>query len=605
MLVGQIFGQYELRDYLGEGGMGAVYRGFQVNLKREVAVKVLSGELAHDSQFIARFNREAQTIAALEHPNIVPIHDFGTQQGVSYVVMRMLDGGTLEDRLEERHQGDGALPSMKETARLLQQIAGALDYAHEAGIIHRDIKPSNIMFDRHGIPFLLDFGIAKLLSETTSLTQTGGGSLGTPIYMAPEQWLSETITPQTDQYALGVVIYIMVAGQRPFNADTAYGLLHQHLNETPPPVHEVRPGIPPAVSEVIGRALAKKPQDRYPNATAFAEAFAEAIGGINETETNFFTFTLPKRTKVSPVTSAAGLTYVQRKPFHKSPVAWVMLLAVALLAVLIGLMLASGDDEGDDNGEEVQALQQTLTEVAAIAAEDTQAVVNQTATATLWTQTPTQTETATITPSATTTPTSIATQTDAVTETATATNTATTTPTLVPTDEPTDTPQPTNTASPTPEPSDTPVPATDTPTIPPEPTVLYPDGQRLELIYNEVGFYIRNPGERRVPVGSFVFEVLNSDDTPANRFEGDVWTQFSTFLFGDWCVRVEIPAAGRPRRPAQCGDAYNASITLTLTDDRIFWIPREDQTQFRVLWAGEEIARCDMMAGRCEIFLPN
>ena len=188
-LTGQIFGQYELRQLIGVGGMGAVYRGFQANLEREVAIKVLSTAFASETGYVERFYREAKTAAALEHAHIVPVYDYGIQRDISYVVMRLLAGGTLAERVRFCRERERSLPAPGEVGELLRQVASALDYAHSQGVIHRDIKPSNIMFDQQGNAYLVDFGIAKLMEATSSLTGTGV-AMGTPIYMPPEQWRS-------------------------------------------------------------------------------------------------------------------------------------------------------------------------------------------------------------------------------------------------------------------------------------------------------------------------------------------------------------------------------------------------------------------------------
>lgn len=286
-LAGQHLGQYELRDLLGAGGMGAVYRAFQTNLRREVAVKVLPHFLARQTDYIERFQQEAHTAARLEHAHIVPIYDYGVQDGTAYVVMRLLDGGTLAERLATGKPD--YLPSVGDITVLLKKLATALDYAHGRGVIHRDIKPSNVMFDRFGSPFLVDFGIAKLLNATSSSEITGTGMvLGTPSYMAPEQWQGTTIVPATDQYALGVMVYLMLTGELPFVGDTPFALATKHVSEPPPAPHLKRPEIPEAVSAVIQQVLAKESEKRFPNATAFATAFEQAIGGQRE-ETQFFT----------------------------------------------------------------------------------------------------------------------------------------------------------------------------------------------------------------------------------------------------------------------------------------------------------------------------
>ncbi|MBK8137076.1 MAG: serine/threonine protein kinase [Chloroflexi bacterium] len=231
-LIGQTLGNVELKQKLGAGGMGAVYRGYQVSLKREVAVKVLPGTLANQPGYIDRFTQEAQTAAALTHPHIVQIFDFGTQRNISYVVMQFLRGGSLAERIRQRQIEGQPRAGVGEVASLLTQLGSALDYAHTQHVIHRDVKPANVMFDNHGHAYLVDFGIAKLMGGTTGLTGTGV-MMGTPSYMPPEQWESQDLTPAADQYALGVLSYQMIAGRLPFDADSAVQLMFKHFNELP------------------------------------------------------------------------------------------------------------------------------------------------------------------------------------------------------------------------------------------------------------------------------------------------------------------------------------------------------------------------------------
>ncbi|MFZ2881204.1 MAG: serine/threonine-protein kinase, partial [Phototrophicaceae bacterium] len=295
-----MLGQYELRELLGVGGMGAVYRGFQTSLKREVAVKVLPSSLANEHGYVERFNREAQTAAALEHPHIVSIFDYGTQQGTSYLVMRLLTGGTLAQRLNQRDdKNQQILPSLGETAMLVAQLSSALAYAHNQGVIHRDIKTSNVMFDNQGNGYLVDFGIAKLMGAQSGLTGTGM-AMGTPAYMPPEQWAGKELTPAADQYALAVLVYAMITGRVPFEAATPYELLHKHLHEQPTPAQSYRADLPPAVNIVLDRALSKEPEDRFPSVAAFALSFEAAIEGAKGEATAFFTSKIPTRSLRPP-----------------------------------------------------------------------------------------------------------------------------------------------------------------------------------------------------------------------------------------------------------------------------------------------------------------
>ncbi len=310
-LVGQTLGQYQLLELLGVGGMGAVFRAYQPNLQREVAIKVLTSALATDPDYMARFTREATTSASLEHPHIVPVYDFGTDKGVSYVAMRLLTGGSLEERLAQRFADNLPLPAPSEVIELLRQLASALDYAHSRGVVHRDIKPSNIMFDNRGSAFIVDFGIAKLTGMTSGLTGTGM-VMGTPSYMPPEQWKNEGVNAQSDQYALAAVIYALLVGKPPFQAPTPYALMHMHLNEMPTPVHQTRTNLNEHVTRVLHKAMAKNSQDRYPTITDFVRDFERAIGNtINEIPTGFLTFSVRKQPRSGSVTPSQ---FPQRQP---------------------------------------------------------------------------------------------------------------------------------------------------------------------------------------------------------------------------------------------------------------------------------------------------
>ena len=405
-LAGQSIGQYELQELLGLGGMGAVYRAFQPSLKRSVAIKILTPALAQQPGYLERFNREAETAAGLEHSHIVPIYDHGTENGTSYVVMRYLTGGTLADRMRRQRDEGLPMPSLGEVAELLGQLSSALDYAHKQGIVHRDIKPSNIMFDEHGNAYIVDFGIAKLIEATESLTGTGV-SMGTPAYMAPEQWTGDPIGPATDQYALGVMTYALCTGHPPFEGPTPYALMHKHLNEKPIPPHFQRTDLPQTAALVLERALAKAPEERYPAVGGFSEAFRGAIEGATGEQTGFFTVPVsPQATPIGPLTppsSSAGralpATVRRIKPM------WALAIALGVLALLIAIaviVLVLDDDAPPATnlaGEQTNialsavalgetrialdglALQQTQAALEVLAVQETQSALNATHTA--------------------------------------------------------------------------------------------------------------------------------------------------------------------------------------------------------------------------------
>lgn len=288
-LLGQtLAGRYQIRELLGAGGMGAVYRAHQLTLRRDVAIKVLPGTLTDQPGYLERFNREAEIAARLEHPHIISIYDYGSENGITYVVMRLLTGSSLHERIRRYTYAQQDRPSLQEISTLLTMMAGALDYAHSSGVIHRDIKPSNVMLDERGTPYITDFGIAVLAESTSGLTQTGA-LIGTPLYMAPEMWQGLPLTPAVDQYALGAVIYQLLTGRQPFESETPYQMMVKHLQESVPPAHTLRPGTPAAISDVVNRALAKQASERYVTIGGFAEAFAAAAKGISEPDTHFFT----------------------------------------------------------------------------------------------------------------------------------------------------------------------------------------------------------------------------------------------------------------------------------------------------------------------------
>jgi len=270
--IGTHFGQYKILASIGEGGMGMVYRARDTLLNRDVAVKVLPPELARDREFVTRFRREAETAASLDHPHIVAIYNIGEQNGVHYLAMRLLEGQPLNHILKH----SGALP-LERALHITEQLARALDYAHARGVIHRDVKPANIMVGEDEHVTLMDFGIAKAVMGS-KLTRTGT-MIGTPEYMAPEQFTGETVDLRADIYALGVVLYEMLTGRVPFTGETPVSISHGHVYQQPAPPRQLNAQIPSAVEQVLLRGLAKRPDERYPNAGALAEALRAAVHG--------------------------------------------------------------------------------------------------------------------------------------------------------------------------------------------------------------------------------------------------------------------------------------------------------------------------------------
>jgi len=297
-LLGRTLGPFEIILELGRGGMAVVYKARQADLERTVALKILPPELSIDKSYLARFLQEARSAAALEHPHIMPIYAVGAAEGVNYIAMKFIAGQTLKDIVQER----GAL-TIAEAAGMLEQVADALDYAHSQGVIHRDIKPSNMMTDQNGWVYLTDFGLAR--GGTTGGLTMAGTVMGTPEYMSPEQAQGlATIGPPTDIYALGVVLYELLTGQMPFQADTPMGMLVARLQYAPRPPRDYRGDLPMQVEDVIMRALARKPEARYATAKEMIAALKSAAGLGTRS------IVLPQR----PVSPAVGVPVAPAPP---------------------------------------------------------------------------------------------------------------------------------------------------------------------------------------------------------------------------------------------------------------------------------------------------
>ncbi len=297
--IGQTLRGYQIWEKLGEGGTGSVYKAYQFTIGRDVAIKVLQQKYADNIEFIHRFQTEAELVARLEHPHIIPLYDYWHDANGVYIVMRLLRGGSLRGKLDKYAAWD-----MTQIARLLDQVADALSVAHSVGIIHRDVKPDNILLDERGNAYLTDFGLAKnLLSGTphtppeqnqdmmvldaqddffkqqpnSTLYITDAEHLaGTPPYLSPEQIRFEPLSLQSDIYSLGITLYEMLMGRQPFTGSLSE-IISQHLNEKMPLVHTQRVDVPKSVDYVLQRATDKDWRVRYPDATAFAADFRRAI----------------------------------------------------------------------------------------------------------------------------------------------------------------------------------------------------------------------------------------------------------------------------------------------------------------------------------------
>lgn len=337
LISGQMLGSYRIISQIGEGGMATVYKAYQASMDRNVAIKVLPSHLANNKEFAGRFLQEARIIANLEHPHILPVFDSGESEGISYLVMRYLEAGTLKEKMEA-----GPL-SWSEIDRIFTQLADALSYAHNRGVIHRDLKPSNALIDSQGNLFLTDFGIAKLLEGTSHFTQTDT-VMGTPAYISPEQAQAQGVDRRSDIYSLGIILYEMVTGRVPFLADTPLAVILKHVSAPLPLPSTLKPDIPPQIEQVILKALAKSPQDRFDSATEFAAAWKRALSAGETVQSASGTVDktlryedLNQREKTVPPTMAMPKTGTSKRPSRGVLIG--LLAGICLLASAAGVAL--------------------------------------------------------------------------------------------------------------------------------------------------------------------------------------------------------------------------------------------------------------------------
>lgn len=414
-LIGQVIGKYQVVEVLGRGGMAEVYKAYQESLDRYVAIKVMHSFLADEEDFLNRFQREARSMASLNHRNIVKVYDFDVQDGTYYIVMEYLGGGTLKNQLEIMARRRERLP-LANTVKIVLEIADALAYAHARGMIHRDIKPGNIMLNEQGEAVLTDFGIAKILSGP-SFTATGA-MIGTPAYMAPEQGLGGSGDERSDLYALGVLFFQMASGQLPYDADTPLAIILKHVNDPVPDIRPMNTDLPPDIQAVILKAMAKDPEVRYQTAEEMAADLRGAVRNnelalgagtvivadlLRESPTPRPFNTDPDRTQVAevvapppppPSRAVPGQTEISRPipivpaaPKEKKSRAGIIILAILLL-VIFGAAGAfflfrggGGDNDATPTVPAVAEAQATSTTTPAPTATEPRATIDTVATA--------------------------------------------------------------------------------------------------------------------------------------------------------------------------------------------------------------------------------
>ena len=594
-LLGLQLDEYRLEVLLGRGGMARVYRGLDTRLGRYVAIKVIDAPFRTDSEYTMRFEREAQAIAKLEHPNIVRLYRYGEAQGVLYMAMQYIEGSDLGFVLRSYHN-EHEFIEPEESLRITREVCLALDYAHSKGVIHRDIKPSNIMLDQQGHAYLTDFGLA-LLTEVG----TRGEIFGSPHYIAPEQAISSAgAVPQSDLYAVGIILYEMFTGRLPFDAETPLDIAMKHMSDPPPPLHDIRSDIAPDLEAMILKALAKEPVQRYPTGAALVEAMEHAlvnarIPASTLTATTLQRKSLPDRVAIDfaanalppiPAEVATPRTVSLAGPVSAPPPAitepitarrsrapiYAGTLIVALLVMaLVALALLMGKDKSDDassgllpshDGTLLAAASDMtgtapfatfVTQVAGLAATPTQLVLVASTLAATASFVPTLTAltpTNTLVPTVTTTPTPL--------------------PTATATFAPTWTPLPTLTLAPT----LTSVPPT---AVALAPVVAEENYSLLIAKRGEDSLFVVNQGSRGIPLNAL---VLGEGEGRISGLEWDV-----PILMPGECVTA-WKDNGKPKSP---------DVTCTEVGQRVtrekqerFW-----KSTFGIYFNGARVTNCD------------
>jgi serine/threonine protein kinase len=648
-LIGYQVGNYRIERLIGRGGMAQVYYGWDQGLHRPVAVKVIDARLRGNHSYAQRFVQEARAVATWRHDNILQVFYAGDENGLYYFAMEYVDGLDLGQLMAQYAHDEELLPH-KDVLKIGRAIANALDYAHQKGVIHRDVKPSNVMLARDGRIVLADFGLAMDIQQGSI-----GEAFGTPHYIAPEQARnSSTAVAQSDLYSLTVILYEMLTGIVPFDDPSPTTLAIQHITLPPPPPRVVNPDLNEATEAVLLKSLAKTPEARYQTGAELLEALTTALtegvaptAAVAEEATSQqpaplpIGFTPPPPRAVSSTTVAERVSLLERpelppapapiplpskpspplspvlplspvpppspmpppspvaspppmqRPITASPPApksrnpWLIPAGIVLLLLVAfgGGRLLSG---GGDN------------------AEATAVVTNET----VVTNTPAAIELVVLsTETPEVEPQPQPTDEMAATAEVVAADPAINTPEFIPATEipaaDTPTPEPATQEPATPEPTDV-AQVEDTPTTETiaEATIAYPNGRRIELLYDDNSFYFYNPNSERVDLRPLSFEAIDANGNLLRyQFDASMWTQFYTYVENGRCDRIEITRSDGYLRPPQCR-SYNASVTPDRDTDLVFWIAKAGIARFRVSWNGNEIARCEIGGERCEVYLP-
>jgi len=587
-LIGRQLANFRIDRLLGRGGMASVYQGWDVKLHRPVAIKVIDSRYQGDPSHARRFIMEARTIAAWRHENILQVHYADDEDGLYYFVMEYIRGLNLEQLLAQYSATCELLPH-EDVLRIGRSIAKALDYAHQRGVIHRDVKPSNVMISEDGRVVLADFGLAMDIVQGTL-----GEVFGSPHYIAPEQARdSAKAVPQSDLYSLGIILYEMLTGSVPFDDPSPMSLALQHLTLDPPPAREINPRLNQDVESVLAKALQKSIQERFQTGHELLDALADALQETEAPTPPSIELPPPPAgihpsrplSKVSvtdrvaaymdihphttahaapPLTPSQTPKSTQLKPFIWWGAAGITgLLFLAAIIVVLRMGITSG-------------FTRAATEIALIT-PSSELIFPQGDSPTLSINAPDSPSPEFALP---------------VSATQTGIPSTSTVPVIQTTIPQTDTPIP-----------DLP---TDTPPLPTEslPTAPPSDWDYFALYYDDTGFYFHNLSGQDRHIWPIAFERLDKSGNSLNRLEGWYWMEKYNKFRAGYCMVVEILELTVHLGPPECDGKHLVIRTPTRDQELIFWTTQKGSKQFRVLWDDEEIARCEIAAGFCEIYLP-
>jgi serine/threonine protein kinase len=595
-LIGRQLANFRIERVLGRGGMAQVYYGQDIKLQRPVAIKVIDARYRDKPSYAKRFVNEARVLAKWHHEHIIQIYYADDEDSLYYYAMEYIDGQDLASIIST-YAMDGELLPVEDVLQIGYAIADALDYAHKQGVIHRDVKPSNILVSGSGRVVLGDFGLA-LDQADGSLGET----FGTPNYISPEQASrSANAVPQSDLYSLGVILFEMLVGVVPFNDPSPTSVALQHITEPPPAPGSINPDISPEAEKVLLKALEKSPQDRY-------QTGKELMNALESTLTAKST-----KAKLPLPPLPVGVPTIASRPRSKESVtqrvASTLVKSPAPYQVTDAPKSKGKKEQSDKGISKTRLLLLSLLFLATIGfawtqgwfrsgafskiiplqpAQPTLAILPVTVTLTV-----TNTYTLTAEPSRTSTPNLSPTFTEI---------TSTLTSTITPTLQPSQTPSYTSVATNSPTATQTVIPTQSA-------GATFVPGQQLQnllftVYYNENSLYFHNQSNITRSISGFTFERLDDQGETLNFFGGWDWGLYYPNITPDRCMALELYLSPPFLRPSECRRPYLSKLSPLPDDNRIFWTTQPNSHEFRVLWQNEEIGRCQINTGVCEVFVP-